>query len=68
MTATAEIYTPATGQWAPARAMTVAREDATATLLLNGKVLVAGGTDGTKVLSKSELYDPATNTWTAARR
>jgi hypothetical protein len=37
---------------------------ATATLLPNGKVLVAGGFDGSKGLSSAELYDPATKTFT----
>src|SRR5438128_11789768 len=38
----------------------------TATLLPNGKVLVAGGFDSSYVASASaELYDPASGTWTA---
>ena len=37
----------------------------TATLLPSGKVLVAGGYDGSGVLSSAELYDPASGTWTA---
>jgi WD40 repeat protein len=39
----------------------------TATLLGNGKVLVAGGNDGSpnNIISSSELYDPATGTWSA---
>ena len=38
----------------------------TATLLPNGKVLVAGGYDSSGVyLSSAELYDPASGTWTA---
>src|SRR4029434_1037958 len=36
----------------------------TATLLPNGKVLVAGGYDGLLSLSSAELYDPATGTRT----
>jgi hypothetical protein len=36
----------------------------TATLLPNGKVLVAGGFNGTAVLSTCEVYDPALLTWT----
>jgi WD40 repeat protein len=35
----------------------------TTTLLANGKVLVTGGYDGTDRLASSELYDPATGTW-----
>jgi hypothetical protein len=42
--------------------MTVARASATATLLPNGKVLIAGGVGGSTSI---ELYDPATNTLSA---
>ena len=37
----------------------------TATLLPDGQLLVAGGYNG-NVLSSAELYDPATEMWTAA--
>ena len=37
----------------------------TATLLPNGKVLVAGGYGNSGYLASAELYDPATGTWTA---
>jgi hypothetical protein len=49
--------------WAVASGLVTAREAHTATLLPNGKVLVAGGTFPS--LTSSELYDPATNIWTA---
>lgn len=72
--ATAEIYDPASATWSAASDMAFYRYGHTATMLPNGKVLVAGG-EGTAVvggcgpnclqkLSSSELYDPVTNTWT----
>src|SRR5262249_36849583 len=36
----------------------------TATLLPNGLVLVAGGSDNTSFLASAELYDPARGKWT----
>src|SRR5687767_11090339 len=54
--------------WTPAGSMTIDRQFHTATLLANGKVLVAGGfkyETGPNVAS-AELYDPTTNTWTTA--
>jgi len=44
-------------------ALNTARYAHTATLLLNGKVLVAGGTDGSSALSSTELYDPTDGSW-----
>jgi hypothetical protein len=46
--------------------LVTAREQYTATLLPNCKVLVAGGSDNNNnVLASAELYDPASGTWTA---
>ena len=45
--------------------MSSARRDHTATLLPNGKVLIAGGYNGSAYLSAAELYDPASGTFTA---
>jgi hypothetical protein len=42
-----------------------ARSSHTATLLANGRVLVAGGSNGGS-LSSAELFDPATGLWTNA--
>src|SRR5262249_23145656 len=50
--------------WVPTGNLVTARTRHTATLLPNGKVLVAGGNNG-PALNSAELYDPATGTWTA---
>jgi N-acetylneuraminic acid mutarotase len=54
------------GTWATTGNLITARSQHTATLLTNGKVLVAGGIgpSGT-ILQTAELYDPATGNWTA---
>src|SRR6184192_3678561 len=52
--------------WVPTGNLGTARDYHTATLLPNGKVLVAGGIDISRAsLASAELYDPATGTWTA---
>jgi hypothetical protein len=52
----------ATNIWTPAGVLITAREGHTATLLLSGKVLVAGGGNGSTYLASAELYDPASST------
>jgi hypothetical protein len=60
-----ELIDPATGSWVETAEMNVARYDHTAILLKNGKVLIAGGSDGRgHDFSSAELYDPATGKWT----
>jgi hypothetical protein len=55
----AEIYDPASGRFAPTNKLHAQRAGATATLLPNGRVLIAGGTDGSgKSLASAEIYDP----------
>ena len=53
------------GTWTATGSLATARDDHTATLLPNGKVLVAGGVDDSGALASAELYDPASGTWTA---
>jgi N-acetylneuraminic acid mutarotase len=70
--ASAELYDPASNTWSPAGSMAVPRYGQTAILLPNGQVLVEGGIDSEPLvntvtgLASAELYDPATNSWSAA--
>ena len=52
--ATAELFDPNIGTWSETGSMSEGRSDFTATLLDDGRVLIAGGGDNT-----AELYDPA---------
>ena len=66
--ADSELYNPATRTWTVTGPPNTTRYSATQTLLPNGKVLLAGGTDRNCVtppcnLSSAELYDPFTGTW-----
>src|SRR5215813_13733368 len=61
-----DLYDPTTGTWSTTGKLNVARYSHTATLLANGRVLVAGGFDPNGSPSNSaELYDPATGTWSS---
>ena len=61
--ASAELYDAASGMWSATGSLKMDRIEHTATLLQNGKVLVAGGVSNFNVLASAELYDPATGTW-----
>ncbi|HSU84086.1 MAG TPA: kelch repeat-containing protein [Thermoanaerobaculia bacterium] len=56
VTATAEIYHPATNSWRAVPAMSMARVGHAAALLPGGEVLVAGGYDGANYLAASEIF------------
>ncbi|CAF4038685.1 unnamed protein product [Rotaria sp. Silwood1] len=59
----AELYDPSTGTWTNTGSMSTAREYHTASVLTNGKVLVAGGLSSS-YWNSAESYDPSTGTWT----
>jgi hypothetical protein len=59
----AEVYDPSTGSFSPTGSIMTARSDATATLLNDGRVLIAGGGDGADSFSSAEIYDPAKGTF-----
>jgi hypothetical protein len=67
MLSSAELYDPRTGSWTETGRLTSARSNATATLLDDGRVLVAGGV--TSVLDgpdrTAEIYDPVAGRWAA---
>ncbi len=72
LVASAEIYDSTTGAFTETGSMSEARVDHTATLLANGKVLVAGGyavqNSSGGLTSSAELYDPAANSFSPVAR
>lgn len=69
-TASAELYDPSAsgglGGWVLAGTMAAARYGHTATTLPGGKILVAGGRDGSTYLDSTEVYDSPTDAWSAS--
>ncbi|MFZ3495478.1 Kelch repeat-containing protein [Streptomyces sp. 5.8] len=68
----AELYDPVADAWTPAGELREARYAHSATLLADGRVLVAGGTSlrspaSERSLTSAELFDPVTREWTATR-
>lgn len=63
--ATTELYDPATGSWTVTASLNTGRIYHTATLLLDGRLLVAGGqtNGGGPRLASVEIYNPAAGTW-----
>jgi len=69
VTTAAELYNPATKTWSSTGVLRAARMAMTATVLPNGKALIAGGqTAASDALGSSELYNPATGTFALTGR
>jgi len=65
ITASAEVYDPATDAFAPTGSMNTERSTHTATLLDTGKVIVVGGASNSGTsLASAELWDPTTGLFT----
>jgi hypothetical protein len=65
ITGVTELYDPTgAGTWTQTASLITARTNHTATLLSNGKVLVAGGIAPYSINS-AEIYDPVAKRWTA---
>jgi hypothetical protein len=62
--ASAERYDPATRHFSPATPMLVPRASHAAARLPDGRVLVAGGWDGSGPTATAEVYDPRADRWT----
>lgn len=63
-----ELYDPGSNSWIPAGSLSLARSDATAALLDDGRVLLAGGPESNcpnpnHGLNEAEIFNPATNLW-----
>jgi len=67
----AEIYNPSTGNFSPSGSMTKIHHKHDAVLLGDGRVLITGGSDerdGNGAYRSSEIYDPASSTFTTSGR
>ncbi len=70
--ASTEIFDPARGEWTPTDLLTHARDQHTATVLADGRVLVVGGHEGPTeyeqgIIASTELFDPSVQTWRTTR-
>jgi hypothetical protein len=64
--ASTEIYDPAKGAFRPGPRLLSARGGQTATVLVDGRVLLAGGWSDAGMLASTEIYDPASGGFRSA--
>ena len=57
-----DIYDPITGNLSAGPVMSTPRSGQSATVMLDGRVLIAGGNNGSTDLTSAEIFDPTTNT------
>lgn len=62
----AELYDPVPNTWTSTGSMQTRRVVHTATLLPDGRVLIAGGANYAEYVGTAEIFSPTTGTWTSA--
>jgi hypothetical protein len=62
--ASTEIFDPSRDQWQPAASLSQGRLDHAVAMLLDGRIIVIGGSDGENVRRSAELFDPVSGQWT----
>lgn len=60
------LFDPRTDRWSSGAALDTGRDTPAGVELRDGRVLVAGGAAGRKVLQSAELYDPRSDRWAPA--
>lgn len=61
-----EVFIPESRTWMVGAPLVEERSDHSATALRDGRILVAGGNQGGKLLRSVEIYDPSRDLWTIA--
>jgi N-acetylneuraminic acid mutarotase len=62
VTNTVDVFDPRGGQWEVAAPMSTPRTGSKA-IVVDGRIYVVGGAQGSEATDTSEAYDPKTNTW-----
>ena len=61
-----EVFIPGSRTWLTGAPLSDERSDHGATALRDGRILVAGGNQGARLLRSVAIYDPSRNAWTVA--